>query len=148
MDAQIPELSEQEIRPSISKATISKRKWFPKLLRNHVDEFNQVFNFMMRDPYMQPHLHPSAKKIYLIEGRVAALFFDDMGKIAKRIFLEKGGIDLIEAPAFTWHTYVMLPEHAITYETIRGIYNSETWKKFAEWVPQEDSLESSNYLAS
>lgn len=150
MDAQIPELSEQEIRAGISQATISKRKRFPKLLHNHGDEFNQVFNFMMRDSYMQPHLHPSAEKIekiYLIEGRVAALFFDDMGKIIKCILLEKGGIELIEVPAFTWHTYVILSEHAITYETMRGIYNPETWKKFAEWAPQEDSLESSKYLS-
>ncbi len=149
-DAQIPKLSEQEISAGISQATNSKRKRFPKLLHSRGDEFNQVFNFMMQDSYMQPHLHPSAEKIekiYLIEGRIAALFFDDMGKIIKCTLLEKGCIELIEVPAFTWHTYVMLSDHAITYETMMGIYNQETWKKFAEWAPQEDSLESREYLS-
>ena len=118
-------------------------------MHKHGDEFNRVFNFMMQDSYMQPHLHPGEEKIeniHLIEGRVAALFFDDIGKITRCTILEKGGLELIEVPAFTWHTYIMLTERAITYETMMGIYKPETWKRFAEWAPQEDTVESVAYL--
>lgn len=147
--AQIPELSEQEISDCISQAISSKRARFPKLLHSPGDELNRVFNFMMKDSYMQPHLHPSKEKIekiYLIQGKIAALFFDDQGAVKECTLLEKGRIELIEVPAFTWHTYVMLSEYAISYETMMGVYSPETWKKMAEWAPQEGSLESLEYL--
>jgi len=41
----------------------------------------------------------------------------------------------------------MLTENVITYETMMGIYQPETWKKFAGWAPRENTLESIDYLA-
>jgi len=146
---QIPELSEQEISDCISQAASSKRARFPKLMHRPGDEFNRVFNFIMQDSYMQPHLHPGVEKIekiYLVQGKVAVLFFDDQGAIKECTLLEKGGIELIEVPAFTWHTYIMLSKYAISYETMMGVYKPDTWKKFAEWAPQEGSLEWREYL--
>jgi cupin fold WbuC family metalloprotein len=147
--AQMPKLSEEEVLAGICQARKSERRRFPKLLHGRGEEFNQVFNFMMQDSYMQPHLHPGAEKIekiYLIEGRVAVLWFDDLGQVIECTCLEKGESELIEIPAFTWHTYVMLTDHVITYETMMGIYNPQTWKRFAEWAPREGSLVSLEYL--
>ena len=146
---QIPELSEQEISDGIAQAAGSKRARFPKLLHRPGDEFNRVFNFMMQDSYMQPHLHPGEEKIeqiHLVQGKVAVLFFDDQGAVKECTLLKRGGIELVEVPAFTWHTYVMLSDYAISYETMMGVYNPKTWKKMAEWAPQEGSLESLEYL--
>ena len=98
---------------------------------------------------MQPHLHPGdekIEKIYLIRGRIAALFFDEQGSVRECAVLEEGGETLIEVPAFTWHTYVMLSEYAIIYETMMGVYEPGTWKKFADWAPPENSSESLRYL--
>jgi cupin fold WbuC family metalloprotein len=149
-NVQIPPLSDQEMDDGIIKARNSDRKRFPKLLHKQGDEFNKVFNFMMHDSYMQPHLHYGAQKIehiYLIKGRIAALFFDDAGEVKQCAILETGGAELIVVPAFTWHTYVMLTDYAVTYETMVGVYKPETWKEFAKWAPREDSLESPDYLA-
>ena len=149
-DVQIPPLSDQEMDDGIIQARNSDRKRFPKLLHKQGDEFNKVFNFMMHDSYMQPHLHYGAQKIehiYLIKGRIAALFFDDAGEVKQCAILETGGAELIVVPAFTWHTYVMLTDYAVTYETMVGVYKPETWKEFAKWAPREDSLESPDYLA-
>ena len=148
-DALIPKLSERDVSSCISQAISSKRARFPKLLHSPGDEFNRVFNFIMRDSYMQPPLHPNEEKIekiHLIEGEVAVLFFDDHGVIKECTFLKKGEAELIEVPAFTWHTYVILSDYAISYETMMGAYNPETWKKFAEWAPQESTLGSLKYL--
>lgn len=145
----IPELSEQEINDGIALAASSARRRHPKLLHRPGAELNRVFNFMMHDSYMQPHLHPGeekVEKIYLVQGKIAALFFDEQGAIKERTLLEKGGTELIEVPAFTWHTYVMLSEHAISYETMMGVYEPSTWKNFAPWAPPEGSPESSTYL--
>lgn len=148
-DIQIPQLSEQEIESGLAQAASSTRRRHPKILHTQGDEFNRVINFIMQDSYMQPHLHPGEEKIekiYLIRGKVAALFFDDQGVIKNCVILEKGGVGHIEVPAFTWHTYVMLSENVITYETMMGIYEPKTWKHFAEWAPLENTSESLAYL--
>lgn len=148
-DAQIPRLSDQEINDGLLSASSSARHRYPKLLHNPGDEFNRVFNFIMQDSYMQPHLHPGDEKIeeiYLIQGKIAVLFFDDQGTVIKLVLLERGRIEYVEIPAFTWHTYVMLSESAISYETMMGRYEPKTWKEFAEWAPSENSPESFTYL--
>lgn len=148
-NTQIPQLSDQEISDGLLQAGKSPRRRFPNILHLPGDEFNRVVNFILQDSYMQPHLHPGdekIEKIHLIHGRVATLFFDDQGNIKQRILLEEGGNSLVEVPAFTWHTYVMLSEHAITYETMMGAYDPGTWKKFADWAPLESTPDSLRYL--
>ena len=146
---QIPILNSSEIKDGINKANASERRRFPKILHNPGDEFNRVVNFMMNDSYMQPHLHPGeekVEKIYIIEGRLAVFFFDDEGEIIKTTILEKGGIEMIAVPAFTWHTYVMLTDYAVTYETMMGKYDPQTWKNFFKIAPAENTEESISYL--
>ena len=145
---QVPPLTKHEISEGLAQAGRSDRKRSPKLLHKQGDEFNAVFNFILRDSYMQPHLHPGGEKIeyiYLIEGRVATLFFDDNGSIKECNVLEPTGSGLVVVPAFTWHTYVMLTDHVVTFETMMGVYDPKTWKKFAEWAPQEGTVESVEY---
>jgi len=145
----IPAITEEEKREGIQQADASERRRHPKILHQPGAEFNEVFNFMMHDSYMQPHLHPGAEKIemiYLVMGKVAVLFFNDMGAITQCTLLEEEGIDMIAVPAFTWHTYVMLTPSAITYETMMGKYEPQTWKEFFQIAPPENSSESTAYL--
>lgn len=147
--SEMPKLSKQEVLDCLKLADGSEKRRYPKLLHSPGDEFNRVFNFMMQDSYMQPHLHPGEEKIekiYIVRGKVAALFFDDQGAVEKCTMLEIGGIELIEVPAFTWHTYVMLTDCAVTYETMMGVYAPSTWKKFAAWAPQEGAVGCAGYL--
>ena len=149
MENKIPELTEQEIIDFIKHADSSVKRRYPKLLHNPGDEFNCVFNFMMHDSYMQPHLHPGEEKIEkicIVRGKVVALFFDNQGKVTKCTMLDKGGIEFIEVPAFTWHTYVMLTNYVVTYETMMGVYEPSTWKKFPDWALEEGTIEASRYL--
>jgi cupin fold WbuC family metalloprotein len=146
---QIPIINSSEIKQGVDKANASERRRFPKILHNPGDEFNRVINFMMYDSYMQPHLHPGdekIEKIYILEGRLAVFFFDDSGEITKTTILEKGGIEMISVPAFTWHTYAMLTDYAVTYETMMGKYDPQTWKDFFVVAPAENSEESIKYL--
>ena len=145
----IPKLSGSEITEGLQQADKSARRRYPKILHNPGDEFNRVINFMMGDSYMQPHLHPGAEKIekiYLIQGKLATFFLNDQGEIIQCTVLEKGGVEMIEVPAFTWHTYVMLSVSVVTYETMMGKYEPQTWKEFFEIAPPEDSPQSNDYL--
>jgi cupin fold WbuC family metalloprotein len=146
-----PILSELDIQEGLFKARSSPRHRYPKLLHKPGDESNRVFNFIMRDSYMQPHMHPGDEKIeeiLLIKGRIAILFFDDSGNVVGTNYLKKEGIDSVSVPAFTWHTYVMLSDEVVTYETMMGKYDPMTWKRFAVWAPEESSTMSLCYLAS
>ena len=147
----IPYLSEKEITEGLQQAVHSDRKRHAKILHHPGDEFNQVFNFLLTGTYMQPHLHPGEEKIeeiYLVEGKLMIIFFDDLGAVAKTVVLEKGGVESIKIPAYSWHTYVVLSESAVTYETMMGAYDPKTWKEFASWAPLEGSTESPAYVAS
>jgi cupin fold WbuC family metalloprotein len=146
---QIPTINSSELKEGIEKANASERRRFPKILHSPGDEFNRVINFMMKDSYMQPHLHPGVEKIekiYILEGRIAVFFFDDSGEIIKTTILEKGGVEMIAVPAFKWHTYAILTEYAITYETMMGKYDPQTWKDFFTIAPPENTEESIDFL--
>jgi len=147
----IPTITGQEKKEGLQQAAESFRRRHPMILHKQGAVFNEVFNFMMDDTYMQPHLHPGVEKIekiYLVEGKVAILFFDDAGSVIKCTLLKKEGVDMIEVPAFTWHTYVILSSSAITYETMMGKYDPQTWKDFFSIVPAENTAESIIYLKS
>ena len=51
-------------------------------------------------------------------------------------------------PVCTWHTYVMLTDQVVTYETMNGIYDPATWKSMASWAPPEGTLEAKTYLSN
>lgn len=133
------------------QARSSFRHRYPKLLHSPGDEFNRVFNFITRDSYMQPHLHPGEEKIEeirIVEGKLATIFFNDQGAVRDVVLLQKGGVECVKVPAFTWHTYVMLTDEVVTYETMMGKYDPLTWKRFAAWAPVENSTECVPYLNS
>lgn len=145
----IPLLTEQARHDGLFQARSLDRQRYPKILHEQGASFNRVINFMMQSSYMQPHLHPGTEKIekiYIIEGKLATLFFDEKGEIVETTFVEKGACEMIEVPAFTWHTYVILSEFAITYETMMGKYDPKTWKEFSAFSPAENSTTSADYL--
>jgi len=147
----IPLLTEEEKKWGILKAESSPRRRHPKILHQPGDEFNEVLNFILENSYMQPHLHPGPEKIehiYVLEGKLAVLYFNDHGEVINVTLLEKGGTEMVAVPAFTWHTYVMLSPSVITYETMMGKYDPKTWKDFFTIAPEENTDESIIYLKS
>lgn len=145
----IPRITEQELKEGLLKAHTSPRRRHPHILHKPGDEFNQVFNFLTRHSYMQPHLHPGDEKIeeiFLVKGRVAVIYFDNFGSVVNIIHLKKEDVDSVKVPAFTWHTYVMLTDEVVTYETMLGKYDLATWKQLAAWAPEENMEVSTEYL--
>ena len=145
----IPKLSKKDINQHfvLAKDNISKRAL--KILHRNGDFFNKVFVFLLKDTYMQPHLHPGyqkKEKMFLFRGSFCLLFFNDNGKVVKKILLDDKKKNYFEIPPFTWHTYVMTSENVVIYETMNGIYNPKTWKKMANWAPKENSRQAKHYF--
>ena len=146
----IPQLTPREIREYFIRADETARRRFPRILHKSGDYLNKTFNFILSDSYMRPHLHPSQEKVermYLIKGSFALVLFDDQGKISDTAVLQKDGCEQIDVPAFTWHTYVMLTDKVLIYETMEGVYHPDTWKEMASWAPAEDTTDAIVYLS-
>ena len=145
----IPMISAEEKTRNIIIAQSAPKKRFGKIMHKPGDYNNEVINFMLSESYMQPHMHPGKEKIekmYLMYGMFSLFFFDNSGNITDKFTIRKGGVEYIEVPAFTWHTYVMLTEAAVIYETMEGIYDPLTWKETASWAPVEYTQEGIAYL--
>ena len=145
----VPDLPPDEVQYYFLEAEKSERKRFPKILHNQGDYDNRVVNFVLDESYMHPHMHPGDEKIekmFLVEGSFALVLFDNSGEISDSFILAKGGIESIDVPAFTWHTYIMLTEKVVIYETMEGVYEPSTWKEMASWAPLENTPEAHQYL--
>ena len=150
IESKFPRLDPSEREELLAKARSSKRLRFPKILHKKGDYFNHVYNFIAKGSYMQPHLHPGDEKIeniHLVSGRVVVLYFDDSGNMTDTFLLDELSRTHIEVPSFTWHTYVSLEDTSITYETMNGVYEPTSWKRYANWAPKEDDKDSVNYLS-
>jgi len=151
MNSPIQLLNIEDINSHLKNACESSKRRYPKIMHATGDNFNHVFNFMIYDSFMQPHMHPSdekVEKISIVQGEVVIFYFNSLGKIISQFHLRKGGIEFVDVPPFVWHTYVILDEFAITYETMLGVYDPSTWKKVAKWAPEEGTNEAMGYLKS
>ncbi len=145
----IPHLPHEIFIEMLDQAKKSIRHRYSYVIHKPGAYFNRVFNLMQHNSYMQPHLHPGKEKIekiHIIKGSVCCFFFDDYGKVTEKIHLTTNGENFISVPAFTWHTYAITSETAVTYETMMGKYDPSTWKTFADWAPKEQSKDSNNFL--
>ena len=144
----IPSLTLVDKKNYFEKASLSDRKRFPLIIHQKGDEFNQVFNFVLDDSYMKPHMHPSTtmiEKMHLISGSFKLIFFDEKGTPKKIYNIDKEN-QRVEVPGHTWHTYVMTSDQTIIFETMLGKYDPKTWKKMSDWAPDEGSKNSKEYL--
>lgn len=149
MSGGVPKLTKKEIELLTKQALESPRRRHAKVLHQPGSFYNQVINCVCPDSYMQPHLHPGFEKIEeisLINGILSVIFFDDQGKLLNVKKLTKNGDIYIKIPAFTWHTYVVHSAICVTFETMEGVYDPNTWKKMAPWAPKETSSEKKVYL--
>ena len=146
---EIPDIDQNEIFELKSRAQQSTRSRYAKILHSSGDYKNKVFNAMLSTSYMQPHLHPGIEKdekIHLIKGRLLVIFFDNDGTITKRHMQTENGLTLVEVPAYQYHTYIVLSDFALTYETMDGVYDPKNWKEMASWAPTEEDKYSASYL--
>ena len=146
---QIPSITNTAVAEGFLRARESPRRRYAHILHKPGAEFNEVFNFMLKDSYMQPHLHPSDEKcedIHIVSGRLLLHFFDDTGEVTQSFLMQPLGFSHVRVPAFTWHTYAMLTDEVLTYESMWGRYDPLTWKRTAEWAPEEGDSKSTAFL--
>jgi len=71
-----------------------------------------------RSCYVRPARHPHKREtITALEGRAAAILFDDMGTVGEtRVLDAESGPSLWRVPTNVWHALVILSEWFVFYE--------------------------------
>ncbi|MBL7085931.1 MAG: WbuC family cupin fold metalloprotein [Candidatus Cloacimonetes bacterium] len=110
----------------------------------HHDLTNQVHEMVIafcRESYVRPHRHKNkSESFHVIEGKLAVIFFDDEGKVTRRIKMGPVGSNstfLYRLSSNLWHTVVPLSEFVIIHETTTGPFIKEE-SEFAPWSSVDD----------
>ncbi len=113
------------------------------------DPLQRLINAVEPGTYVRPHKHenPDKREAFIVlRGKLAALEFDDNGKIKDYIILGEGTSNSgAEIPARAWHTIIALEEGTAVYEVKDGPYIQPLDKNFAVWAPEEGSKEAREF---
>jgi len=108
------------------------------LHRDNLDPVQEMIIAFESDSYVPPHRHlDRSESFHMMEGSVDVVFFDDAGKVSRRVRLSA---DLPKTSRFyrlnsaMWHTVILVSAHAVLHETTAGPFNS-TQSELPPWAP-------------
>ena len=135
---------------------VLKAKASPRLRANHNvhadlhEPVQRLFIAIEPGSYVRPHLHPETEKwefFLVLRGKLAALLFDEEGKVIRRETLTPdGAVQGFEIPPNTWHCVVALESGSVFFEVKQGPYTPMSDKGFAAWAPKEGELGSEAFI--
>ncbi len=110
----------------------------------------RMLNFLQPGTYIRPHKHPlegATETLVLLQGKIRFYIFDKKGKIKWSDIIEQGTFNsVMDIEPEIWHTFLVLDNDTVLFESKRGPYNPETDKIFAEWAPEEGSDDVENWM--
>lgn len=126
-----------------------------KNLNFHADEAapcHRLLNAIEPDSYVAPHRHLDPAKdesIVVLRGRLAAVIFDEAGRVTQTALLTPGGAACgLDLPHGTYHTLLALEPGTVMFEAKAGPYTPLTEAERAPWAPAEGDAAAPQYLAS
>ena len=145
-----------KIQESLLRSLSEKARTNPRKRKNYNfhkkdnDTLQRMLNAMEPSTYVRPHKHvnPDKREVFiLLKGKIAVVEFDDEGKIIDKIILDHtSGNYAAEITTASWHTVISFESDSVYYEVKDGPYDSASDKVFADWSPDENSMESLLYL--
>jgi cupin fold WbuC family metalloprotein len=123
-----------------SAAASPRRRKNLNLHESPDDAIQRFLNDFEPGTYVRPHRHSGKWELFvLVQGRAAALTFDDGGRVVDRVELNGGdGARVVEIPESTWHSVVSLAPSTVLFEVKRGPFDPTVPAAYAPWAPAED----------
>lgn len=132
-----------------NEAALSERKRMNRNFHKLEDAAQRFLNAIEPESYIRPHQHVEPVKdeaFIILQGRGAALFFDDHGTVTDCILLDqKAGNIGIDIPGGVLHTILSLQTGTVFYEVKPGPYTPASDKCFPDWAPLENSPDVKSY---
>jgi cupin fold WbuC family metalloprotein len=116
------------------------------------DAAHRLLNGIEAGSYIPPHRHLDPAKdesIFILRGRLGAVFFDEGGTVTETAVLEPGGVQVgINIPHGTYHTVLALAPATVFFEAKAGPYVPATPQERAPWAPGEAEAGAADYLSA
>jgi cupin fold WbuC family metalloprotein len=116
------------------------------------DTLQRLLNAMQPGTYVQPHKHenPDKREVFsVLQGSILVVCFNDTGEITEHVVLNPAfGKYIVEIPALTWHSVIVLKADTVVFEVKDGPYKPINDKNFAPWAPQEGDIQCKAFNAS
>lgn len=116
------------------------------------DAAHRLLNGIEPGSYIPPHRHLDPAKdesIFILRGRLGAVFFDENGNVTETATLEPGGVQVgINIPHGTYHTVLALAPDTVFFEAKAGPYLPVTPEERAPWAPAEAESGAADYLSA
>jgi len=144
-------LTDEKISSGVraSRASDRLRIIYP-VQRNQKAEVQRLLNFMQPGTYVRPHRHPmphATESIVILQGKLRFFTFDaDGNRLTDDIVSTGLPAGMIDIEPGVWHSFLVLEKDTIIFECKKGPYNADTDKEFADWAPEEGTVESRNWM--
>lgn len=104
------------------------------------DAIQRFLNDFEPGTYVRPHRHIGKWELFvLVQGRAAALTFDDSGRVMDRVELNSSdGARVVEIPEAAWHSVVSLAPGTVLFEVKRGPFDPAAPAEYAPWAPSDN----------
>jgi len=111
--------------------------------KSHNDTVQEMIVALRKGFYVRPHKHiGKTESFHIIEGSIVVVFFDDTGKITRKIQMAHLGDNkpyIYRLSSETWHTALPLSNYIIFHEILCGPFD-RTSSVFPDWAPKENDI--------
>ena len=113
------------------------------LHRSHDDLVQQMLIAVDKDSYIRPHRQLEKEKSYIvIEGGMSVVFFDDSGKVTRKIEMSdssNGKVSMCRFNSSIWHMLQIHSNVVLYLESIEGPFRKRN-TEYAPWSPNENEV--------
>lgn len=138
-----------EIKQAAQKAPLRRARIC--LHHDNTDKVHEMIIAFCNDSYVRPHKHiDKSESFHVIEGKLLVVFFDEKGKVTRRIKMGPYGSGLTfvyRLSSSLWHMVIPLSEFVIIHESTAGPFIKEE-VLFPEWAPEDSNIEGIKTLLS
>ena len=144
-------LNEEIVQKGLKESRESSRKRIIlPIHRKQEAPVQRMINFLQPGTYIRPHKHSmphASESIVVLKGGILFFIFEKDGEV-KKIFKLSDQLaeNVIDFEPGVWHNFIVMEQDTILFEVKRGPYDDQTDNTFANWSPEEFSLESKRYL--
>jgi len=134
------------------KIKFSKRKRARICLHKDNSRLHEMIIILSKDSYIRPHKHlRKAESLHVIEGRAEVIFFDNKGKVLKKVKLESKNKKLnfyYRLSNSIFHTFKIKSKFFIFHESTEGPFLKNK-TIYAKWSPSEnDKFKAKKFINS
>ena len=143
MGDDVVEINPERLAEVKQRAQESPRKRFRLCLHRGVeDTVHEMVIAFSKQTYIRPHRHPGCKteSYHIIEGEMTVLFFDDEGRVTRRIEMgepRSGRTCLYRLSSSLWHMPAPRTDMVVFHETFLGTFDRDRDVEEAPWGPAE-----------